>query len=291
MLRQFDCSSVLSWLDTLPTSPESVASLDHDSELRKGKCRRYDPLEMETSATRTPSPSKKRRIDANSVRDGNTRDTPRGIPIRHTPSFATPSIEASSERSFSSRRSRSPEKKINAMRSAPQPIELQQFHGRKEEIPDELKTILKTIDGRFSRGIRVISNEYKVNQSLRPAGPLRLTVWPKDEISAITASAFEAINEYDFVYTNPDDLPGPSPTPQQCAKAMWLAARCETMGCSEAAWNSSVHNYILDIALYTTPFIDRVYFINWYVLWSFWKIYHKLLNFRVVHPLGSPLPP
>lgn len=93
-----------------------------------------------------------------------------------------------------------------------------------------------------------------------------LTVWFKDEIAAITTSAFEAINDYDFVYTDQHDLPGPSPTPQQCAKAVWLAARCETMGCGEAAWNSSVHNYILDIALYTTPFIDQVYFINWYVL-------------------------
>lgn len=55
-------------------------------------------------------------------------------------------------------------------RSAPQPIELQQFYERKEKILDELRTILKAIDGRFPRGIRVISTEYKVSLSPRPAG-------------------------------------------------------------------------------------------------------------------------
>lgn len=70
------------------------------------------------------------------------------------------------------------------MRSAPQPIKLQQFHERKEKIPDELRTILKAIDGRLSRGIRVISTEYK------------------NEIIGIKTGAFEAINDYDFVYTN-----------------------------------------------------------------------------------------
>ncbi|KAF2807524.1 uncharacterized protein BDZ99DRAFT_573325 [Mytilinidion resinicola] len=124
------------------------------------------------------------------------------------------------------------------------PLNCNKFHERREEIPDELKSMLKDIDGRLSRGIRVISNEYE------------------DEIAGIKTGALGAINAYDFVYADPDDLPGPSPTPQQCAKAVWLAARCERKGCSEAAWNSSVHNYILDLALYTKPFIDRVYFVN-----------------------------
>jgi hypothetical protein len=121
---------------------------------------------MDTTITRTPSPSKKRRVEPIGLGNNSAEDTPRGISIRPIPSFATPSVDASSECSVSSRRSRSPEKKINAMRSAPQPIELQQFHGRKEDVPDELKTIFKAIDGRFSRGIRVISNEYKVSQFL-----------------------------------------------------------------------------------------------------------------------------
>ncbi|KAF2455777.1 hypothetical protein BDY21DRAFT_372923 [Lineolata rhizophorae] len=113
-----------------------------------------------------------------------------------------------------------------------------------EEIPDELEMMLKAIDTRFSRGIRAISKQYE------------------DEIASIKTGALGAINAYDFVYADPDDLPGPSPTPQQCAKAVWLAGRCEEMGCSEAAWNSSVHNYVLDLALYTKPFMDRVYFFN-----------------------------
>ncbi|KAF2813831.1 uncharacterized protein BDZ99DRAFT_459582 [Mytilinidion resinicola] len=187
---------------------------------------------MDAPATRTPSPSKRRRID------GSVEDTPRAMSIRPAPSLA------SSEQSFISRRSQSPEKKIKAMRSAPQPVELQQFHERREEIPDELKTMLRIIDGRLSRGIRVISNEYE------------------NEIAGIKTGALGAINAYDFVYADLDDLPGPSPTPRQCAKAVWLAARCETKGCSEAAWNSSVHNYILDLALYTKPFMDQVYFVN-----------------------------
>ena len=170
MSHQSDCSSILSWLDTLPSPPESTSPNVHDSELRRGKRRRNESFEIETSAARTPSPSKKRRVERDSVPDGNVEDTPRAMSIHPTPSFATPSVETSSECSVSSRRSRSPEKNINVMKSAPQPIELQQFHERKEEIPHELKAIFKAIDGRFSRGIRVISNEYKVNSSLGPAG-------------------------------------------------------------------------------------------------------------------------
>ena len=290
MLQQPDYSSVIFWLNTLPSPPKSTSPNPHDRELRQGK-RRYDSFEIQTSAADTPSSPKKRRVETDSVADGNVEDTPRAISIRPAPSFANPSVEASSECSVSSRRSRSPEKKINAMRSAPQPIELQQFHERKEKIPDELRTILKAIDGRLSRGIRVISTEYKVSSSPSPAVWPRLIVWPKNEITGIKTGAFEAINDYDFVYTNPDDLPGPSPTPQQCAKAVWLAARCETMGCSEAAWNSSVHNYILDIALYTMPFVDRVYFVNWYVLRHFLDLYVYLTNIREVRPHESPHPP
>ena len=162
MSQQSDCSSILSWLDT----PESTSPNVHNSELRRGKRRRNDSFEIETSAARTPPPAKKRRVERDSAADDNVEDIPRAICIRPTPS----SVETSSECSVSSRRSRSLEKNINAMRSAPQPIELQQFHERKEEIPDELKAIFKVIDGRLSRGIRVISNEHKVNSSPRPSG-------------------------------------------------------------------------------------------------------------------------
>jgi hypothetical protein len=77
------------------------------------------------------------------------------------------------------------------------------------------------IDGRFSWGIRVISNEYEVDQSLRPAKPPRLTSWLKDKIAAIPTGAFEAINNYDFVYTDPyelfDLLPPLKNTPRPCS--------------------------------------------------------------------------
>lgn len=170
MSRDSDHSSVLSWLDTLDPLPRSTSPDAHNSEQRRGRRGRHDSFDMETSAARTPLPPKRkrRRVAADSVADDHVEDTPRATSMCPTPSFATRSVAASSGRSVSPQRSRSPEKKINVMRSAPQPIELQQFHERKEEIPDELKTIFKTIDSRLSRGISVISNEHKVNSSPRP---------------------------------------------------------------------------------------------------------------------------
>ena len=43
----------------------------------------------------------------------------------------------------------------------------------------------------------------------------------KAEIEKLADNTFAAIDE--FVYTKPTKLPGTSPTPEQCAKAVWLA--------------------------------------------------------------------
>lgn len=66
-LQQSDYSSVIFWLNTLPSPPKSTSPNVYDRELRQGK-RRYDSFEMETSAADTPSP-KKRRVEMDSVAD------------------------------------------------------------------------------------------------------------------------------------------------------------------------------------------------------------------------------
>lgn len=85
-------------------------------------------------------------------------------------------------------------------------------------------------------------------------------------MASATSRLLKAMKRRDHVYTKAELLPGPSPTPRQCEKAVKSAARCETLGCSEAAWNSGVHHYLLDLALDTEAFTDRVDFINWYYL-------------------------
>jgi len=87
--------------------------------------------------------------------------------------------------------------------------------------------------------------------------------WSKTEIARMTDDAFGAID--DFAFTQLSKLPGPSPTPEQCAKAVWLAQRCEEGRCCEAAWNSSVHNFVLDLAIHHAEFREKVYFLNWFV--------------------------
>lgn len=83
----------------------------------------------------------------------------------------------------------------------------------------------------------------------------------KAGIANLKGAAFGTIKRFSFAH--PSELPGPSPTPEQCAKAVWLARRCEEGRCCEAAWNSSVHNYVLDLAIHHDEFLDKVYFLNW----------------------------
>lgn len=77
----------------------------------------------------------------------------------------------------------------------------------------------------------------------------------------MTGNGFGAID--DFAFTQSSTLPGPSPTPEQCAKAVWLARRCEEGRYSEAAWNSSAHNFVFDLAMHHAEFLEKVYFLNW----------------------------
>lgn len=82
------------------------------------------------------------------------------------------------------------------------------------------------------------------------------------EIENETHNAFGEIDDLAFI--QPKNLPGPSPTPSQCAKVVWLAQRCEVRRCFEAQWNSSVHNYVLDLAIHNAGFREKVYFLNWF---------------------------
>ncbi|KAF2416326.1 hypothetical protein EJ08DRAFT_703686 [Tothia fuscella] len=127
------------------------------------------------------------------------------------------------------------------MAFAPQPIISKQFGvDTMLELPKELRVMLSTVKNKYARGIAVVSEEHK-------------STWPDD--------IFDGGND-EYSFTQPNKLPGPSPTPQQCAKIVRLARRCEEHRACEAAWNSSVHNLILDTALDYHAFINAVYFVN-----------------------------
>jgi hypothetical protein len=78
---------------------------------------------------------------------------------------------------------------------------------------------------------------------------------------------FNAI--YDYSFTGSKQLPGPSPSPQQCKKAVRRACLCQLDDQSEPAWNSSVHDFILDLAIDNDEFSQKLYFLNWYVRFIF----------------------
>ena len=91
----------------------------------------------------------------------------------------------------------------------------------------------------------------------------------------MTDDAFESID--DLAFTQPEKLPGPSPTPSQCSKLVWLAQRCEEGKCCEAQWNSSVHDNVLDLAIHHDGIRGKVYFLNWFVCSTFtleWRNEH-----------------
>ncbi|KAF2835302.1 hypothetical protein M501DRAFT_1044332 [Patellaria atrata CBS 101060] len=200
---------------------------------------------------RTPSPSKRRKRQDTDIQGNDAENTAR--PFNPTALLslrddASQHSTSSARSSATSPRSRSPTKRISDMLFAPQPIVFKQFVPRgPAELPSDLNTILNTIERRFSRGIAVVSDAYR------------------NAIEGLADETFGAID--DFAYTKPIKLPGPSPAPEQCAKAVLLAQRCEEGGHCEAAWNSSVHNFILDLALHHNVFKEKLYFLNCTSTW------------------------
>lgn len=79
----------------------------------------------------------------------------------------------------------------------------------------------------------------------------------------MTDKAFRRIN--DLAFTQLGKLPGPSPSPEQCAKAVRRAKRCEDRKSSEPSWNCMVHAFVLDLAIDHAEFRDKVFFENWFV--------------------------
>jgi hypothetical protein len=158
---------------------------------------------------------------------------------------------------------------------APQPIVARQFGmDTMKELPEELQKMLITIKSEYARGFGVTSLEHKVSSfaiTLYHPSLVLTCVLPSQ--AAWPDNIFDTKSDYNFA--DPTLLPGPSPTPQLCAKLVRLARRCEENRACEAAWNSSVHNLILDTALDNDAFVDSIYFVNWLVLPPHLRAYHR----------------
>ncbi|KAF2835750.1 hypothetical protein M501DRAFT_1019737 [Patellaria atrata CBS 101060] len=260
--QDLEPSRILSWLKTVQTSPKTQSQ-------RPLKRRRRNSdtalMNIDNNAVmgphRTPSPTKKRKVDLTAVDSYVDVDqTPRALPnqviIRPDDSA---SIGSSSLSASSSRRSRSP-KKID-LSCAIEPILARDFpwSGVPDGFPDDSKDLVKSIT-LFSRGLRVISDALKPDPS----------------------SDADLPSPDDFAYTSPSTLPAPSPYPSECEHILYNAQFYQQDHGSEAAWNSGVHDAVLRLALW--GFRKEVYYVNCTVA--------KIAPTRLIPRLGedTPLP-
>lgn len=153
--------SILSWLDNIASPNNSPAIHSEQKKRKRLPLEERLPTTMNSPFTRTPSPSKKRKIQEENMEE----DTPQPVPIE--PFFKDPSYTSNpttrSSVITSPSRSRSPKKQMAEMFFAPQPILYKQLMPRATgELPAELDGLLQIITRRSSRGIGVVSDVYKV---------------------------------------------------------------------------------------------------------------------------------
>lgn len=166
-MSQVLSESILSWLENTASPKNSPATYSEQKKRKRDPLQERLPTTMNSSLTRTPSPSKKRRIQNANV-DGNSADNtpqpPRTQGFFQDPSHTSNSSTRSSVMSSPSR-SQSPKKQMTEMFFAPQPILYKQFLPRTAgELPAELDALLQII-ARSSRGIGVVSDAYKVGRA------------------------------------------------------------------------------------------------------------------------------
>lgn len=163
-MSQHSRKSILVWLASLSPSESSLPA-------PQGEKRKRDPLAdrlpntMNSHPRRTPSPTKRRRPNEADLDEKSLEITPRPQrSIQSAGDDVSRQLSSSSTNSSAvSPRSRSPTKQMAEMLFAPQPIFFKQFGLHVPgELPAELITILHTLERRFSRGIAVVSDAYKV---------------------------------------------------------------------------------------------------------------------------------
>lgn len=168
IMSQYSRASVLEWLD-------SVSSKD-SPPIRTERKRKREPLverlpnTMNVFPRRTPSPTKRRKLDQTGWGPDNDDDndgaeiTPR--PRIHSVDSAgqdgSQPITSSASSGALSSRSRSPTKQMAAMLFAPQPILFKQFAPEDaEKLPSELVSMLQSLE-QFSEGVAVVSEAHQV---------------------------------------------------------------------------------------------------------------------------------
>lgn len=162
-MSQNSRKSVLLWLASV-SSPENTPTTPRGKKRKRCPLAEHLPTAMNSLLTRTPSPSKRRKIRQADFDDDSVENTPwPRLPLRSTRDDVSQQSSSSTPSSVVSPRSRSPTKQMAEMLFAPQPILFKQFVPRAPgELPAELNTILQTIERRFSRGIGVVSDAHRV---------------------------------------------------------------------------------------------------------------------------------
>lgn len=160
-MSQYSRASVLEWL-------ESVSS-ENSPPTRTGKKRKREPLidclpnAMNVIPRRTPSPTKKRRLDQADLDDDGVDVTPKPIYSVDSAGYDVSQQNTSSASSGAlSPRSRSPTKQMAELLFAPEPILFKQFMAEDaEKLPPDLVSMLQSLE-RFSRGTAVVSDAHQV---------------------------------------------------------------------------------------------------------------------------------
>lgn len=163
-MSQNSHQSVVLWLKSVSSSENAPAG-------RKRKRRplvKRRPTTMNSLPTRTPSPSKRQKVVQANSDDESVENTPQPRrPLQSARVGVSQKSSSSTRSSIASSKSRSPTKQMSKMLFAPQPIMFKQFvPDASGEFPAELNTLLQAVELRFSRGIAVVSDAYKVRKDL-----------------------------------------------------------------------------------------------------------------------------
>lgn len=161
-MSQYSRASVLEWLNEV--SPEDSPSTRTDRKRKREPLVDCLPNTMNIAPKRTPSPTKRRKLDQVDLSDADIDITPRPIhSIDSTEQDGSQQINSSASSSALSPRSRSPAKQMAAMFFAPEPILFEPFEeaADADKFPAELIHMLQSIE-EYSDGMAVISDAHQV---------------------------------------------------------------------------------------------------------------------------------
>ncbi|KAL8419961.1 hypothetical protein RB594_002929 [Gaeumannomyces avenae] len=264
------CCRIDTWLSNCAAADNECAAADDAALDHEQKSRTIMPVTPPlSSARRSISPSKRRRIEADDNADEDHPLPPDGdptprpgpsmseqrsfvilpppdqpsIPVSHSHDQSRGARTKSTGSGFSPRkqRSTSPVKKPQHMRALSKPIEMRALSNPKHQLPPDMVNLYRRIQGivEFHNAFVPAEAQEAITGALQESGDL-VTSWPGN-----------------WFFSSPEGTTDSGSQDRRAAAEAELAAllklkatadECQNESVSEAAWNMDVHSPILQLA-------------------------------------------